>query len=411
MSNIDQNSNFIFVIFSLGIFLSIFQNLRFENVNFTLSDALFTICILWVFVFYKANKLDSRTKLYLTILAASVFLLLVGLALSSIVNGDPNYCLKVGSQYVYSYLLLPITFFVIVKNKRQLFYIAKIFIFALNALILLGFFYGFFDPSMVYTGSGRFTSFLENPGVLSKLISLTVPILLWVFLSKKINFIYLILSFVVYFAGLILSSSFAGFISTFLSIFVFLMLNKKSFNLTLIVSGTFFVLLSISNVESWPFPEVFQKRIIPIVAGYSDISDAGSYSLRIELFEEAENQIINSPLIGRGTDQHRGFNKVHSTPILLWVEGGFLSILGWIGINLLVFMLSLFSLKRQGRNKDGALCLSVFLTFCFVSFTYPHLYSRYWVIPLCITLISAFPIFIQAKGSGSKENSLEILVK
>lgn len=403
ISNKDQNSNSIFVVFSLGLFLSVFQNFRYGNVNFSLSDALFTICILWVFVFYKANKLDSRTKLYLTILAFSIFLLLVGLALSSIVNGDPNYGLKVGSQYIYSYLLLPITFFVIVKNKRQLFYIAKIFIFALNALILIGYIYGFFDPSLVYSDYGRFSSFLENPGILSKLISLTFPILLWVFLSKKISLTYLIFSFIVYFSGLLFCSSFAGFISTFLSLFVFLMLNKKTFYLTLIISGSFLALLSFYNVESWSLPEVFQKRIIPIVAGDSDISEAGSYSVRIDLFKEAENQIINSPVIGLGTDQFTGYVSVHSTPILLWVEGGILSFLGWIGINLLVFKLSISSLKRQGRSKDGALCISVFLTFSFISFTYPHLYSRYWVIPLCIALINTFSIFIQEKGRGQKE--------
>jgi hypothetical protein len=74
--------------------------------------------------------------------------------------------------------------------------------------------------------------------------------------------------------------------------------------------------------------------------------------------------------------------------LLLWAEGGVLSLLGWIGMMLVLLAGAALVLARD--RLASALALSVLSTFLITSTASPHMYARVWLVPIFIAMAFVF---------------------
>jgi len=88
-----------------GCFLLSWHILRIGDINFTASDFLFLICFLIFLARQNLNMmaLNSMTAHWCTALA----MMLGGLLIGSVFNGDPLRWANIASQYLFGFLLLP----------------------------------------------------------------------------------------------------------------------------------------------------------------------------------------------------------------------------------------------------------------------------------------------------------------
>ena len=78
--------------------------------------------------------------------------------------------------------------------------------------------------------------------------------------------------------------------------------------------------------------------------------------------------------------------------LLLWAEGGLLSLLGWI-----VMLAVLFATAAKAFSADRiatALTLSVASTFVIASMASPHMYARLWAVPVLLAVAVSVQVAI-----------------
>jgi hypothetical protein len=74
--------------------------------------------------------------------------------------------------------------------------------------------------------------------------------------------------------------------------------------------------------------------------------------------------------------------------MLVWVEGGFPALIGWVTL-LLVLGFGALLIRRE-RPLDAAVGLCVLAVFIIFSFTSAYMYARVWVAPVILALGPAF---------------------
>ena len=123
---------------------------------------------------------------------------------------------------------------------------------------------------------------------------------------------------------------------------------------------------------------------------------------------EALNVIENGRVswVGIGADQFRAISvqeaPVHNSFLLLWAEGGVLSLLGWLlfcAIGLIVWAAA----RAKGVMPYGrSAVLASFAVFLVVANVSAHIYARYWYAALLIimqpTLIELSKQFAARRG-------------
>ena len=147
------------------------------------------------------------------------------------------------------------------------------------------------------------------------------------------------------------------------------------------------VVLNAANVT---LPAVFQKRVANALEA-GDIAEAGTFEDRLGLAKDAWQRVGDHMFVGVGVDQDRVISPagapVHNMYLLLWVEGGFLALVGWIAMIGVGGVIGFTALKRD--RLAGALALSVLATFLLFSAASPHMYARLWAVPVLLALAIA----------------------
>jgi O-antigen ligase len=140
-------------------------------------------------------------------------------------------------------------------------------------------------------------------------------------------------------------------------------------------------------------PAAFQRRVLGALEN-GDISEAGSFDHRVELIREAIGLSGKTAVFGIGADQYAAqsaFNQpVHNLYLLLWTEGGFLCMVGFIIMLAAGFGPALTAWKRPGGRIYAACTLCMVGLFLAAVNAFPSVYGRFWAVPLALSVSMSY---------------------
>ncbi len=372
----------------IGVFLAPLYAFRPTEFAFTFSD--FVFCLLGLLMMAR-RKINTMPLQDITIVWMFANLcLLGGLYLSSIINGSATAALVACTQYFFAYVFLP---FIIMGEEKTAISIAKTLIFSIMFILICGFIFAAtgYNPDYTYiSGSGRLASFYGDPNSLGIQLALIIPLVMYLWFSNNLSSPICLIIVVCIFIGLIMASSNSGIGSAVLGIGAFLLL-AGSFRWLLqgALLGATLVMLAATIGYDY-LPSVFQDRVLSAVES-GDIDQAGTFNDRLELIIEASDMLDGSLLLGIGADQYREQSywqaPVHSTYLLIWVEGGTIALFGWLLVLASIAFIGIRSYQySSGGAQCAALVISILLIFMIVATTLPHLYMRFWIMPAFIAI-------------------------
>lgn len=374
---------------ALGVFLSPYAEWRFAEVFITASDIFFVFgaVLLLLGGGFQFRPFGTATFYWMAAFALMIFGLFVG----SIVNGDPVRWLIATVQYGFSLVLLP---FILMSNdkndlKKYIMHIVLgVFAMELFASIM---YYTYSDNYYDYqwiahnfvTGGWRLGAFLGQANWNGAMIAMVLPFVLYMAMEKLISPIVAVIAGGVFGLGLLLSASFTAFVSALIVLVIFLLMSgiKNALRAAAVATTALGILLA----SGFQLPPAFQTRVAGALES-GDIDQAGTYTDRMDLIREAWSMADDRMLIGVGVDQYREISQyhapVHNMYLLLWVEGGLMALTGWL------FLMTIFAIGivRVYRYDPQACALggSVFTVFMIFTMASPHMYARVWLVPLVL---------------------------
>jgi len=392
VSNVGKPRKFYFldILIFLAIFLSFFPIIRISSsVNFQLSDGIFLILLLVIILSRRKVVIPRVYKTPYFFYAYGLLFMILGLGLSSLIHGDGMRGLVVISQYLFTFLFVPVLVFHFDNSRSPA--LISAYVYSLIIMTLLGL-YGFYFSSNLFgfrsIGAGRTGFFLGNPNDYSKTVAICIPFIIYGLRIKIFRKFQSIVMIIVLFFGFVTASSFGGILSLASGLFVMLLLNK--FSLRMFKYMIAIMVLIIVVTQFIPIPDVFIIRVLDAVG--SNANQIGTIGYRSELLSMAWEEIIskNSLLLGLGADE---FSLIAGTPshnflLQIWVEGGLLSLIGWLIMYLALAFVGLVSLKRGSSSSSSfGITYVVILTIFFVNIlSVSHIYNRFWFLPVAIAL-------------------------
>lgn len=392
----------------IAIFLSGWGLLRVGQINLTFSDLFFLISftISGLRGQLSATPFRSLTPFWLT----GLVMMLGGLFVGSVVNGDPLRWVNIALQYTVAFLFIPVL--LMQQEERTIRVAPLIFMLGITCSEAIGiaasFFLTFHDTlhwlgDGFITGNGRLGSMAGQPNPNGAVIAFSLPMLLYSLRQRLIGGLGGAPCLILLLWGLMLSASFTGFSAALLAILVTLLLMgvRYIFRLGLAVM----VAVGLFFASGAPLPKAFQERVGNAVES-GDINQAGTFLNRSQLIEEAWGFAEDNVIIGMGVDRYRELsaydNPVHNLFLLIWNEGGAIAFCGLIILLALIGLLAVNGL-RISRDK-GAMAVAVVLVFLIYTLSYPHMYSRMWVMPVMVALATLY-----APRRPARENAAQLI--
>lgn len=383
---------------------------RLGDVNITFSDTLFVAVLALEVSLARLNGMPfgALTPVWI----ASLALMLGGLFLGSIVNGDPLRWLIVAAQYLFSFLLLPM---MLIRNERILDRLVLAIIAGVVAMesvgiaaycILSGFKQAnaLFGPDFI-TGGRRLGSFVGDANWNSAVIAMTLPFIFYAARRKLLSSPLALVAACILLWALMLAASFTGFSAAVLAGGIVMVVGGVRPSPKMIAAVC--LGLTLLMASGYQLPAIFEKRVAPAIQT-GNIDDAGTYQDRAALIGEAWIKAKDTVIVGMGVDQYRKFSAfqqpVHNMYMLELVEGGAPALTGWLG---LVAILIAIPIRRiRERRLEAALCLAVTAVFLTFSMASPHMYARLWTVPLLVSLgLVVVPGLRSDATLGSDSNS------
>jgi O-antigen ligase len=386
-----------------GFFFLPYMNLRPKTLLFTFSDLLF---LLSASVFLLRARLSiapfgSWTPVWLI----SVVMLIGGLLISSLANNATDRWLSVGAQYAFSLLILPMVF--AVSTWARWTTLARALVLGVIGMEILTFsilnYYGWDYEAIssrygndFYTGVGRVSGFIGGANLHAAVLCMTIPFVYYLRLIGKLPLPIFLVAIAAIGAGVFYSASVTGFASMILVSGIFVVLSRIRISPKFIAGAA--AAAAVFVLSGAPMPKAFDKRVGSALES-GKIEDAGTYADRAELIKEAWEMANESMVIGIGVDNYRK-ESIHKMPVhnifmLLWVEGGLVAVMGWLGIIGVLGVAGVTMLRR--RPLDAALALSVLAVLVIYSIAAPHMYARVWMAPV---LLAAAPVFARLRSGG-----------
>lgn len=375
---------------------------------FTVSDALF--CIAAVLLLAGRGVAICPLGEWWVVWLSGITALLFGFFMGSIINGDPLRWIIVAGQYGFAFAVLPSL--LLRERRASLIRFATALVAGVTAMELFGtIVYYATDASYeqakrfsfeFITGGHRLGAFMADANWNAAMIAMTVPFVLYLARIGRLNWMFTFCALGALCSGLLLSGSFSGFASTALGALAFLLIDwgKRS-------AGTLVIILTLATAAlstGVTLPSAFQNRVANALE-QGDLNQAGTFTGRMELIHEAWDMVGDTTIIGLGVDQFRVVSidkaPVHNMYLLVWAEGGLLSLIGWL---LILFVPLGVAMRHFGSDRSAAaLVVAVFVPFVVFSNASPHMYSRSWVVPL----ILAIGIAITRRGKPIVAASLD----
>lgn len=373
-----------------AIFFSGWNLLRIGQMNITFSDIAFLLCLGIVAAKGRLNVMPfgPLTPFWIGGLA----MMLGGLFVSSIINGDPLRWANVASQYTVAYLFIPL---LLMQQDRRLTRILPLmFVLGTTLSEAIGiastFFFTYHDTIGLLgdgfiTGNDRLGAMAGQPNPNGAVVAFSLPMLIYLVHEKAMPRVLAAACAIILLWGVMLSASFTGFFACIVAIGVTLTLMglRHVVRLGLVAA----VALGLFVASGAPLPKAFQTRVGAAVED-GDINQAGTFVNRSELIAEAWNFAENTTVIGMGVDRYRELsqydNPVHDLYLLIWNEGGAVAFVGLITMLALLGILAAGGLRRN--REEGAMACAVVCVFLIYTASYPHMYSRMWVMPVMVAL-------------------------
>jgi O-antigen ligase len=351
----------------VGVFLAPYATLRFSELFFTFSDFFFCLGLFLLLITgrIKNRPLEQTTSVWIF----AFTLLFVGIMLGSLFNGSPQRGLIVMAQYLFAYMILMVI--LIREDPREAYRLAAIFL-----------------VSVVIIDAKRLATVLRNPNLAASINALTLPILLFFWSSGRVKSYLAAPALAIIIVTVVLTSSNSGLFTTALCLSIFIalistprLILRLALAMAIAVGG--FALFGSTEM----LPRTFQTRVLGALSS-GDISEAGTFVSRAELMGEALHLISEEriAIVGIGADQFRERSvqdaPVHNLYLLLWVEGGLPALIGWMMFSGAGMLLGLAILKVGGDKRALAAVITPILVFLVIALFNPHMYARYWTIPL-----------------------------
>ena len=372
-------------VFSVGL-----RGLRIvPGLNFTASDLLLFLGLLLMIL--QKKKLNIGPWPYMAesfIWSTGSMLLVFGIVVSSLINGNELNGVILAVQYFYAYFVAVL----VVNNASGMQYksVVKALLFGLMFICvggLVSVYLGVNIPLVYVSQRGRLASFLGNPNALARFVGLCFPIILYCcitgFLGKRMQWLFLL----VVTLTIMHTASFGG-LATFLfgALVTIVMLPGTRSKLKWIVISILGLCLLISM---FGVPAIIQDRVLPALMSLN-VSEAGSLEERLSIALEATEIIARYPIFGIGGDAYAEKRSlwftVHNTYLLIWAEGGLFAFLGWMLLHITMFFNCLRLVMDRRTRIEGASAMGTFGAFIISNFTSTHAYSLYIVLPLVIAL-------------------------
>lgn len=377
-----------------GCFLLSWHNLRLGNLNFSLSDFLFLLCFFILLVRQRLNLMAMQSLTALWILALSM--MLGGLLIGSIFNGDPLRWSNIASQYLFGFLMLPMVFM-----SEDRFWIRKCLLYfvfgvaasqlvALGAANLLG--YGealtIFGPT-VATGNGRIGGLVADANLNGAVIGVALIALMNANHHRLIGVAPTLGVGSILLWALLSTASFTAFASAGIATIVYFVVSD--FGKFLRVGVPLLLLFAAYIAFDFPLPEAFSERVLGAVLT-GDLNQAGTFTHRSALIAEAWKMSEDTLFVGLGVDRFRVESTygmpVHNFWMLLLTEGGLLSLAGLAAMTLILGIMGLKAMTLI--REDAAMTLAMLTIFLVFTTSIPHMYNRLWIVPVSLALATAF---------------------
>lgn len=374
--------------------------LRPGDINFTLSDFLFLICFGIFLVRHSLNMLALHNMTAHWVAALSM--MLGGLLIGSVFNGDPLRWANIASQYIFGFLLLPM---VLMSEDRRwirkclLYFALGVAASQLVALTMANFLSydqskDLVGPSVV-AGNGRIGGLVSDANLNGAIIAFSIIVLFNAHHHGLIrNFFALCVGGVLFWA-LLSTASFTAFASTGIATCIYF--TCSNLGRFLKVGLPLMGLVIAYILLGFPLPEAFSERVLGAVLT-GDLSQAGTFTHRSVLIAEAWEMSKDTLFVGLGVDRFR-VESIHGMPVhqfwmLLLTEGGLMS---FMGLALMFLILGLMSFRAMSvHREDGALALAILAILTIFSTSIPHMYNRLWIAPIMLALATAFARTVQS---------------
>jgi O-antigen ligase len=380
-----------FVLLYAAVFTAPYVSLHHSALFFTVSDFFFLAALAArALSGLPLLPLGAGTQLWFT----GVIMLQYGLLVSSLFYGDVARGFIVFSQYLFTYVGLPLA--LTSRPFGEATSLAKASVLAMVAMCVFGigaYAWGYNGGTnrhfMIVSGAGRLAGFVDNPNGLGVLIAFTLP-LLWTLTSMgSFRLITSVLLSVPLFVALILTSSNTGLMTVAMAILVFLIGRRQVKTLAIAAAVAGAVAVAINFGADHYLPATFQKRVWGAVEN-GDISEAGTFASRYELMQEAWRLADRHFLAGMGADQYRVISEygmgVHNTYLLLWNEGGLISLCGFLLI-LASAVIAAIAGRRGQYGHMALLCVVAIVAITAVKcMTTTHAYARFMTVPLMLSI-------------------------
>lgn len=382
------------ILLGMACFFLCWHILRSSALNFSLSDFLFLICFVMLLARNRLNLMAMQSMTAPWFIALSM--MLGGLFIGSIFNGDPLRWINVASQYLFGFLFLPM---ILMSEDREwirrclLYFVYGVVIAQLIALITAEYLpyevtSALVGPGFV-AGNGRIGGMVSDANLNGGVVAFSIVALLSVFHHGLIRpFFALCLGGILVWAVLA-SASFTAFSATAIAVTIYFLFSSPARFLKI---GVPLALLFVAYVAAGlPLPEAFTERVLGAVLT-GDITQAGTFTHRSALIADAWEMSKDTLFVGLGVDEFRKASTygmpVHQLWLLMLTEGGLLSL---TGLTAIFAILGTMGLKAMGTHReDGATLLAMLAILTIFSTSIPHMYNRLWIAPVMLAFAAAF---------------------
>jgi O-antigen ligase len=381
------------VLLMVGVFLSGHAVLKLGGLNLTVADvALFGAAAIYLGQRrFNLVPFGAMTPIWLLGLGA----MLGGLFVSSAVNDDLLRWLDIGSQYSVAFFLVPVLLMAVDTRFAQR--LVVIYVFGIVVSELVGIYSYFFlnhaqtawlSPGFI-APNHRIGAMAGEPNPNGATVAFALAMLLYASRKNLLTIKFVIPIALILLWGLLLSASATGALAAVIAVGTSLGLMGLG---RLMKIGLIVVIAAGLYIGSGaPIPQEFQKRVgTAVVTG--DVTKAGTFEGRSELIMEAWGETDKHLLVGMGADKFRDFSAygqpVHNLHLLIWDEGGAPAYLGLLVMLGMMGILALAGLRE--KRKEAAMALPVVLVFLIYTMAIPHMYSRFWVLPVFLALSTIY---------------------
>lgn len=380
----------------MAVFLSSYTIWRpIPSMLFTVSDAFF--CLAAMLLFASGKQSMAPFADFTPLWFGALGVMMIGLLLGSAVNGDMGRWLIVAAQYCFAYGLLPIALgwrdrATVLRAALAL--VAGVVAMELYGIVVYIWTGADYERAQAFgfdfiTGAHRLGGLMADANWNGAISAMAMPFVMFLYTVRRLGSFTALCAFLVLGGGVVLSGSFTGFSSAAVAVPLFAMVGGTARLIRMLLIVTAGASLAIGSGIA--LPTAFQHRVAGALEN-GDLSEAGTYTGRMQLIQEAWQMVDRTPIIGIGVDQFRVVSvdeaPVHNMYLLVWAEGGVLALIGWLVIAVTPIIASIRCYRRDRQAAGlGLAVTSVFLIF---SVAAPHMYSRSWVTPLLIAMAMIF---------------------